>query len=77
MGLFVRALISVFFLLKLSIVIDVVVFLDNKSGLLVKASDNWTPTSYDGETKLQDLKLMSYEFTGKQKEWQDIFSGLI
>jgi len=61
----------------LSIVIDVVVFLDNKSGLLVKACNNWTPTSYDGETKLQDSELMSYEFPEEQKEWHDIFSGLI
>ena len=31
----------------------------------------------DGETKLQDSELMSYEFTEEQKEWHDIFSDLI
>ena len=45
--------------------------------LLFKASDNWTPTSYDGEAKLQDSELMTYEFTEEQKEWHDIFSDLI
>jgi hypothetical protein len=45
--------------------------------ILFKISDYWTPTSYDGETKLQDSEHVSCEFTEEQKEWHDIFSDLI